>query len=76
MDNEGEITVLNDSAQELLGLPDDSVGRRVDDIGLDPAVRDFLLSESKRARRRDLHPHRVLALNRRRHPAVGTASVR
>ena len=64
VDNEGEITVLNDSAQELLGLPDDSVGRRVDDIGLDPAVRDFLLSESSEHDVVISTRDRVLALNR------------
>jgi len=42
--NDGEITVLNDSAKELLDLTDSAIGRRVDDVGLDPAVADFLLS--------------------------------
>ncbi|HEY5855595.1 MAG TPA: sensor histidine kinase [Aldersonia sp.] len=64
VDNEGEITVLNDSAQELLGLPDDAVGRRVDDVGLDPAVRDFLLSESSEHDVVISTGDRVLALNR------------
>ena len=30
VDTDGEITVLNDSAQELLGVTDDAIGRRVD----------------------------------------------
>ena len=44
VNNEGDITLLNDSAQELLGVGGDAVGRRVDGIGLDPAVVEFLLS--------------------------------
>ena len=44
VNNEGDVTLLNDSAQELLGVDGDAVGRRVDNIGLDPAVVDFLLS--------------------------------
>ena len=44
VNNEGDITLLNDSAQELLGVADDAVGRRVDSVGLDPAVVDFLFS--------------------------------
>jgi response regulator of citrate/malate metabolism len=36
--HEGDITLLNDSAQELLGLGPDAVGRRVDGVGLDPAA--------------------------------------
>ena len=38
------ITVLNDSAQELLGLADTAVGERVDSVGLETAVVDFLLA--------------------------------
>ena len=54
--NDGEITVLNDSAKELLDLTDGAIGRRVDDVGLDPAVADFLLSgEDGHRRRRGRH---------------------
>ena len=38
VNNDGVITLLNDSAQELLGVAGDAVGRRVDEVGLDPAV--------------------------------------
>ncbi|MEN0139055.1 MAG: ATP-binding protein [Rhodococcus sp. (in: high G+C Gram-positive bacteria)] len=41
---DGVITVLNDSAQELLDLTGDAVGRHVDDVPLDPAVRQYLLN--------------------------------
>jgi two-component system CitB family sensor kinase len=66
---DGTITVLNDSAQELLGLDDNAVGRRVEDIGLEPAVAGFLLEGSAgRADEDDViitTRTRVLALNRR-----------
>ena len=45
VNNEGDITLLNDSAQELLGCrARDAVGTPVDDLDLDPAVVEFLLS--------------------------------
>ncbi|MDX1893226.1 ATP-binding protein [Mycolicibacterium sp. 050158] len=44
VDDDGIITVLNDSALALLDLTPDAVGRRVDDVELDPAVGEFLLS--------------------------------
>ena len=44
VNNDGVITVLNDSAQELLDVTPEAVGRRADDVGLDPAVTEFLLS--------------------------------
>ncbi|WP_200846173.1 sensor histidine kinase [Mycolicibacterium vanbaalenii] len=47
VNNDGEITVLNDSAQELLAVTDAAVGRRVDSVGLDPAVVSFLLSDEE-----------------------------
>ena len=43
VNNDGEITVLNDSAQELLGVGADAVGRRVDTVGIDPSVAALLL---------------------------------
>ncbi|WP_018599539.1 ATP-binding protein [Mycobacterium sp. 155] len=64
---DGTITVLNDSAQELLGVNDSAVGRRIDDIGLEPSVSGFLL-EGGPGREDDViittRTH-VLALNRR-----------
>ncbi len=47
VNNDGEITVLNDSAQELLGVTGAAVGRRVDSVGLDPAVVSFLLNDEE-----------------------------
>ena len=59
VNNDGDITLLNDSAQELLGVTGAAVGRRVDSVGLDPAVVDFLFSGEDWSRRRDRHPHQA-----------------
>ncbi len=45
VNTDGEITLLNDSACELLGLDSTVIGRRVDSVGMDPAVVDFLQSD-------------------------------
>jgi two-component system, CitB family, sensor kinase len=65
VNNEGDITLLNDSAQELLGLGPDAVGRRVDGVGLDPAVVEFLLSGDDEGDVVIATRTRLLALNRR-----------
>ncbi|ULE32147.1 sensor histidine kinase [Mycobacterium sp. IDR2000157661] len=65
VNNEGDITLLNDSAQELLGLSGDAVGRPVDSMGLDPAVVEFLLSGEDGRDVVIATRTRVLALNRR-----------
>jgi two-component system CitB family sensor kinase len=69
VNNEGEITVLNDSAQELLDVSEPAVGRRVDAVGMDPSVVAYLQSgvESERAGPDVVIATRtrVLALNRR-----------
>jgi sensor histidine kinase regulating citrate/malate metabolism len=71
VDNAGTITVLNDSAQELLGLPADAVGRHLDEVDLDPAVREFLLSDASEHDVVLSTRDRVLALNRRRASSRG-----
>lgn len=65
VNNEGDITLLNDSAQELLGVSADAVGKRVDSIGLDPAVVEFLLSGDDGRDVVIATRTKVLALNRR-----------
>jgi sensor histidine kinase regulating citrate/malate metabolism len=68
VNNEGDITLLNDSAQDLLGVTDDAVGRPVDSVGLEPAIVDFLLSGDDGRTTGDtviVTRTRVLALNRR-----------
>ncbi len=64
VNNDGDITLLNDSAQELLGLTDAAVGRRVDSVGLDAAVVEFLLSGEDSRDVVIATRTRVLALNR------------
>ncbi|MBN3508973.1 Spo0B domain-containing protein [Mycolicibacterium septicum] len=69
VNNEGVITVVNDSASDLLGISADAVGRRADEVRLEPAVVAFLLSGGgTRADDSDVvitTRTRVLALNRR-----------
>jgi two-component system, CitB family, sensor kinase len=65
VNTEGDITLMNDSAQELLGLSDDAVGRPVGSVGMDPAVVDFLLSGEDSRDVVIVTRTRVLALNRR-----------
>lgn len=65
VNNEGIVTVLNDSAQELLDVTPNAVGRRVDDVAIDPAVTEFLLSGEERRDVVIVTRSRVLALNRR-----------
>ncbi|MGV0852848.1 ATP-binding protein [Mycolicibacterium phlei] len=65
VNTDGVITVLNDSAQELLGVGGDAVGQRVDSVGIDPAVVEFLLSGEDGRDVVLVTRARVLALNRR-----------
>src|SRR6476619_2070981 len=65
VNTEGHVTLLNDSAQELLGVGGDAVGRCVDGIGLDPAVVEFLLSGDDGRDVVIVTRTKVLALNRR-----------
>ena len=73
VNNEGEITLLNDSAQELLGVSGAAVGRRADSVGLDPAVVEFLLSGEDGRDVVIATRTRVLALNRRAATQPGPA---
>ncbi|MET0897955.1 MAG: ATP-binding protein [Mycobacterium sp.] len=61
----GEITLLNDSARELLALGINAVGRRIDAVGMDPAVVAFLQSSGEEPDTVIATRTRVLALNRR-----------
>ncbi|ANW65434.1 ATPase [Mycobacterium sp. djl-10] len=44
VNTDGEITLLNDSARDLLGLGEAAIGRHVDEVDMDPAVVEFLQS--------------------------------
>jgi two-component system CitB family sensor kinase len=68
VNNDGDITLLNDGAQDLLGVSADAVGRRVDSVGLDPAVVSFLQSGNDAESAQDVviaTRTRMLALSRR-----------
>ena len=65
VNTDGVITLLNDSAQDLLGVTGDAVGRRVDSVGLDPAVEEFLASGEDSRDVVIVTRTRVLALYRR-----------
>jgi sensor histidine kinase regulating citrate/malate metabolism len=62
--DDGTITVLSDSARELIGLDGPAEGRRVDDLGLDPAVRDLLADDTEIRDHVVVLGDRVLVVNR------------
>ncbi len=65
VNTDGVITVVNDSAQDLLGIGAEAVNLPVRDAGIDPAVAAFLLSGEDGHDVVIATPSRVLALNRR-----------
>ena len=62
--DDGTVTVMSDSAQELIGLDGDIEGRRVDDLDLDPAVRDLLADDAEIRDHVVVLGDRVLVVNR------------
>jgi two-component system, CitB family, sensor kinase len=72
LDPQGRVTVVNDSARELLGLPTDCVGRRIDELDLDPELVAVLTSRQPDPDRLVLAGDRVLAFNRRPMRSHGT----
>ena len=62
--DDGTVTVMSDSAQELIGLGGDIEGRRVDDLDLDPAVRDLLADDAEIRDHVVVLGDRVLVVNR------------
>lgn len=71
LDTAERVTLVNDSARDLLDLPADVIGRRLVDVGVDPVLRDALTHESG-ADRMVLVGQRVLVLNRMPMRARGT----
>ncbi|HEY5882254.1 MAG TPA: Spo0B domain-containing protein, partial [Nakamurella sp.] len=65
VDPAGRITIANDGARDLLDLPEDCVGRSVDDINLEPDVADVLSGRAAGVDVIVLHRDRVLVANRR-----------
>lgn len=62
--DDGTITVLSDSARELIGLEGEVEGRRVDDLEIDPAVRDLLADDTEIRDHVVVLGERVLVVNR------------
>ncbi|WP_207206772.1 sensor histidine kinase [Nocardioides ganghwensis] len=62
--DDGTVTVLSDSARELIGLEGDVEGRRVDDLDLDPAVRELLADDVEIRDHVVVLGERVLVVNR------------
>jgi sensor histidine kinase regulating citrate/malate metabolism len=64
LDTRGRVTLVNDEAVRLLGIPGDAVGRTLENLGVADEVRDALLSgEEERDRAVGSHG-RVLVVNR------------
>lgn len=61
---DGTVTVLSDSARELIALEGEVEGRRVDELHLDPAVRDLLADHSEIRDHVVVLGERVLVVNR------------
>lgn len=65
LDREGRVTVVNDSARDLLQLPTDAVGRRLEEMELDRELVELLSRAQSGPDRLVVVGDRVLALNRR-----------
>ncbi len=65
LDRDGRVTVVNDSARDLLQLPPDAVGRRLEEMALDREIVEVLSNRQSGSDRLLLVGDRVLALNRR-----------
>jgi sensor histidine kinase regulating citrate/malate metabolism len=63
LDRDGRLQLVNDEARRLLALPDDAVGRRVDDLGLPPALGAALRAGGERGDEIFLTDDRVVVVN-------------
>ncbi|GAA1008059.1 ATP-binding protein [Nocardiopsis tropica] len=63
--DDGVITLANDGARHLLALTSDALGRTVDEVPLEPAVREFLRAGPMETDVVLVTAERVLVLNRR-----------
>ncbi len=62
--DDGTVTMMSDSARELIGLGDDVEGRRVADLDLDPALRGLLADDAEIRDHVVVLGERVLVVNR------------
>lgn len=65
LDPQNRITLVNDGAMALLGLPPGSEGRTLEELNIDPLLRDVLTQDQEEADRLVLVNDRVVVLNRR-----------
>jgi sensor histidine kinase regulating citrate/malate metabolism len=72
LDREFRVTLVNDSARQLLQLPSECVGRRLAELDLDPQVVEMLTASQSVPDRLVLVGDRVLAFNRRPMRSRGT----
>ncbi|SDQ78535.1 two-component system, CitB family, sensor kinase [Actinopolyspora saharensis] len=63
-DSDGRITLVNDEAHRLLGLPADAEGRRLEELELPERLHEVLAGEADGTDQIVLRAGRVLALNR------------
>ncbi|MFI9205531.1 ATP-binding protein [Streptomyces sp. NPDC053048] len=63
LDGRGRVALINDAGRELLGLHGDVVGRRVDALGLAPALTDALLATAPRVDEVHLTAERIVVVN-------------
>lgn len=64
VDQQQRITLVNDQARELLALPEDCLGKRVDELEVNERLRDVLTGRSRGVDQIVLRAGRVLAMNR------------
>jgi sensor histidine kinase regulating citrate/malate metabolism len=63
LDRDGRLQLVNDEARRLLALPDDAVGRRVDELGLPQALGSALRAGLERGDEIFLTDDRVVVVN-------------
>lgn len=63
VDHDGRVQLVNDEARRLLALPDDVVGRHLDDLGLPPALLSAVRAEETLADHSDVLGQQVLLFN-------------
>ncbi|MGK5729304.1 sensor histidine kinase, partial [Streptomyces sp. URMC 124] len=63
LDGQHRIALINDGGRELLGLAGEVIGRRVDDLGLPPALTDALLAAGPRVDEVHATADRIVVLN-------------
>ncbi|GGF57474.1 ATPase [Marmoricola endophyticus] len=71
LDGDRRVTTLNDAARETLQIAGDPLGRRVDELGLDPRVVDLLVGAEEVRDAVAVVGDRVVVLNRRTPSAGG-----